>query len=95
MAERFERIAVGTVEGMRQFLSGRGRFLGVDYQDVPRLNTTERRSELVPPDEIEEMLAHHGDVFEEAREIYEVVRASELDHAAGGDPTGNRPLPSP
>ena len=89
MEQRLEEITVGTLEGMDRYLSNRGRFLDVAFADFPRLNVTPKRSTLVPPEEIEELVSTHGDLFEDAQDLYRMVRRQEV---GGSEDTTLAPL---
>ncbi|MAU96812.1 MAG: hypothetical protein CMP81_13140 [Fulvimarina sp.] len=77
LEERLERIAVGTTENMAAFLARNRRLLKIEPGEVGRRNATAERDLLVPQEEIDEALAHHGDMIEEAREFHRAVAARE------------------
>ncbi|NDW07868.1 sulfotransferase family 2 domain-containing protein [Jiella pacifica] len=84
---RLERITVGTVDGLDRFLARHRSSLGIDPADLPRLNVTRDRSSLVPQAEIDEAVAAHGQMIEDARAFYDLVRWRERlldDPAADG-----------
>ncbi|MCQ0987358.1 hypothetical protein [Jiella marina] len=78
MREKLDQIAAGTVEDLDGFLARHGHHLRIGPGDVPRKNVTANRDALVPQEEVDEALEAHGDMLEEAREIYRMVRQREL-----------------
>ena len=87
--ERLDRIDIATMVGMPQFLRRNATILGLGDEELPRVNVTANRSALVPQAEIDELVAAHGSLIEEARVLYDVVRQQELALEANGSPCGD------
>ncbi|TFF24980.1 hypothetical protein E3C22_06240 [Jiella endophytica] len=85
LAAALDRVAAGTVDGMPGFLARNRALLRIGPDEIARHNVTRDRNSLVPQEEIDEALAAHGDLIEEAGEIYRIVRSREI--AAGSKRT--------
>ncbi|MBP0616604.1 hypothetical protein [Jiella mangrovi] len=77
LSERLERIDVATMEGLPQFLRRNADALGIVSDELAPANVTENRATLVPQAEVEELVATHGELIEEARMLYRLVRERE------------------
>ena len=75
--ERLERISVGTVDAMAAFVERNRTLLRITPAEIERVNVTPERGTLVPQEEIDEALAAHGDLIDEARELIRLVQRQE------------------